>query len=70
MFSRGCSVDVPDCVMNGSVLPAGDIGKCLGFWWKGDLDQLMRTSRKRGEPFHFNIGAFQGDLSPEPKIGG
>ena len=35
--------------MDGSVLPAGDIGKCLGFWWKGDLlgsDQLMRTSRK------------------------
>ena len=31
MFSRGCSVDVPECVVDGSVLPAGDIGKCLGF---------------------------------------
>ena len=37
MFSRGCSVDVPECVVDGSVLPAGDIGKCLGFWRKGDL---------------------------------
>ena len=51
-------MDVPECVMDGSVLPAGDIGKCLEFWWKGDLDQLMRTSRKPGDPFHFNIEAF------------
>ena len=34
MFSRDCSVDVPECVEDGSVLPARDIG---GFWWKGDL---------------------------------
>ena len=30
-------MDVPECVVDGSVLPAGDIGKCLGFWRKGDL---------------------------------
>ena len=23
--------------VDGSVLPAGDMGKCLGYWWKGDL---------------------------------
>ena len=33
MFSD-CSMDVPECVGDGSVLPARDIG---GFWWKGDL---------------------------------
>ena len=37
MFSRGNNVDVPVCEVDGSVLPAGDVGKCLGFWWKGDL---------------------------------
>ena len=25
MFSRGCSVDVPEYIVDGSVLPAGDI---------------------------------------------
>ena len=28
MFSRGCSVDVSECVVDGSVLPARGIGKC------------------------------------------
>ena len=54
MFSRGCSVDVPGCVVDCSVLPAGDIGRCLGFWWKGDLlaaRSVGETSRKQGEPF-------------------
>ena len=71
MFSRGCSVDVPECVVDGSVLPAGDIGKCLGFWWKGDLlasrsvDENIKKARRAF--FHYmygSIGAFQGDLSP------
>ena len=28
-------MDVPECVVYGSVLPAGDIGKCLGFLVEG-----------------------------------
>ena len=67
MFSRGCSVDVPECVVDGSVsLPAGDIGRCLGFWWKGDLlatrsvDENIKKARRAF--FHYgSIGAF---LSP------
>ena len=69
MFSRGCSVDVPECVVDGSVLPGVDIGKCLGFWWKGDLlasrsvDENIKKARQAF--FHYgSIGAFQGDLSP------
>ena len=67
MFSRGCSVDVPECVVDGSVsLPAGDIGRCLGFWWKGNLlatrsvDENIKKARRAF--FHYgSIGAF---LSP------
>ena len=66
---RGCSVDVPECVVDGSVLPAGDIGKCLGLWWKWDLlatrsvDENIKKARRAF--FHYgSIGAFQGDLSP------
>ena len=69
MFSRGHSVEVPECEVDGSVLPAGDVGKCLGFWWKGDLlatrsvDENVKKARRAF--FHYgSIGAFQGDLSP------
>ena len=31
MFSGACSVDVPECVVDGSVLPAGYVRKCLGY---------------------------------------
>ena len=63
-------MDVPECVVDGSVLPAGDIGKCLGFWWKlGDLlasrsvDENLKKARQAF--FHYgSIGAFQGDPSP------
>jgi hypothetical protein len=37
IFFRGHSAEVPECEVDGSVLPAGDVGKCLGLWWKGDL---------------------------------
>ena len=67
MFSRGRSVDVPECVVGALVLPAGDIGKCLGFWWKGDLlptrsvDESIK--KVRCAFFHYgSIGAFQGTL--------
>ena len=69
MFSRGCSVDVPECVVDCSVLPAGDIGRCLGFWWKRDLLATRSVGenikKARRAFFHYgSIGAFQDDLSP------
>ena len=36
-FSRGQKVDVPECEVDGLRLPTRDVGKCLGYWWKGDL---------------------------------
>ena len=50
-------------------MPAGDVGKCLGYWWKGDLfatksvDENIKKARRSF--FHYgSIGAFQGDICP------
>ena len=57
------------CEVEGSVIPAGDAGKCLGYWWRGDLlgstsiDESIRNVRRAF--FHFgSIGVFQSDVSP------
>ena len=50
-------------------MPVGDVGKCLGFWWKRDLfatkcvDENIRKARKAFFGYG-SIGAFQGNLSP------
>ena len=31
MFSRDQSTALPSCEVDGSILPAGDVGKCLGY---------------------------------------
>jgi len=69
LFSRSHNVTPPSCVVEGSVIPARDVAKCLGFWWRGDL--LATTSvdkniqKARGAFFHYgSIGVFQGDICP------
>ena len=70
VFDRGQRCDVlPECEIDGSVLPSGYEGKCLGYWWRGDLlasravEENIQKARRAF--FHFgSIGAFQGDLSP------
>ena len=57
------------CEVEGSVIPAGDVGKCLGYWWRGDLaasTSIDENIRKASRAFfHFgSIGVFQGDISP------
>ena len=40
------------CMVDGCFMPVGDVGKCLGFWWKRDLfatkcvDENIRKARK------------------------
>ena len=54
MFSRGCSVDVPECVVDVQFCQPGILETVWGFGERGIYwhpDQLMRTLRKRGEPF-------------------
>ena len=51
--------------MDGSVLPAGD----MGYWWKGDMlakQSIEENIRKARRAFFLfgSIGVFQGDLSP------
>lgn len=52
------------------VLPASDAGKCLLYWWKGDLlasHAVEENIKKARRTFFFHygsIGTFQGDLSP------
>ena len=55
--------------VDGCFMPVGDVGKCLGFWWKRDLfatkcvDENIRKARKAFFGYG-SIGAFQGSLSP------
>ena len=37
VFSKIQSITPPTCVVEGSVILAGDMAKCLGYRWKGDL---------------------------------
>ena len=69
LFSKNHVTASPTCEVDGSVMPAGEVGECLGFWWKGDLsasksiEKNVQTARR--DFFHFRgIGAFQGDISP------
>ena len=53
MFSRDQNSAVLTCEVDGSVLPAGVVGKCLGNWWKSALlaTKSKKTSRKLTVPF-------------------
>ena len=62
-------VEPPACEVDGAVMPAGDAGKCLGYWWCGDLtaSRCIKENIKKSRCafFHFgSIGAFQVDISP------
>ena len=68
-FSKDQSRTHPVCEIDGAVIPAGDCGKCLGYWWRGDLlatksvDENIAKARRAF--FHYgSIGVFQGELSP------
>ena len=56
-------IALPVCEVEGSVMSAGDIGKCLGYWWSGDLSSSTSIDEKirkaRCAFFHFgSIGVF------------
>ena len=69
LFSQNRNIVPPVCEVEGTVMPAGDVGKCLGYWWKGDvfatksMDENIKKARHSF--FHYgSIGAFQGDICP------
>ena len=67
--SQPSTTTLPVCEVDGSVMPAGDVGKCLGYWWKGNLSASRSVEEKNQKArrafFHFgSIGVFQGDIGP------
>ena len=69
MFSVQHSTPFPVCQVDGLVMPAGDVGKCLGYWWKEDLSASRSVEeniqKACGAFFHSgSIGVFQVDISP------
>ena len=54
---------VPTCEVDGSVLPPGEAGKCLGYWWERTVEENIKKAQRAF--FHYgSISVFQGDLSP------
>ena len=37
VFSEDHASQLPECSIDGVVVPVSDTRKCLGYWWKGDL---------------------------------
>ena len=57
------------CEVDGSILPADGVGKCVGYRWTGDLSATRSVEeniqKAHSAFFHFgSIGVFQGDISP------
>ena len=52
LFSQIRNIVPPVCKVEGTVMPAGDVGKCLGYWWKGDrfatksVDENIKKARR------------------------
>jgi len=68
MVFRDRSGSLYTCQVEASVLQAGDVGKCLGYWWiEGDLVATKSVEKNiakaRHTFFHYgSIGMFQGGI--------
>ena len=58
-LSRAKGNQFPECSIDGEVLAAGDVGKCLGYWWSGD----QMATKAVEENLYMVVWVFQGDLS-------
>ena len=68
-FDRGRkeSIVAPNCGVDGVAVPSGSAGKCLGFWWSGDLGAIRTVQENIGKArrafFYLgSLGVFKGDL--------
>ena len=69
VFSRSKMKQFPECSIDRELIPAGDVGKCLGYWWREDLMAIRAVEeniKKARKSFFLygGIGVFLGDLSP------
>lgn len=62
MFSTDWSAVLPTYQVDESALPAGDAGKCLGYWWKGDLSATKSVEENIANAWHafFHYGSIGG----------
>ena len=68
-ISKQSSAALLVCEVDGSVMRASDVGKCLGYWWKGDLSASRsveeNVQKARQAFFHYgSFGVLWGDISP------
>ena len=69
VFASDSHASHPECKIAEQAISVGSEGKCLGYWWQGNLmaNRAVEEDIKKARRsfFHFGaIGVFQGDLSP------
>ena len=67
VFYRGQRCDVlPECEIDGSILPSGYEGKCLGFWWRGALlaSHAVEENNQKARTAFFHFGSIGVTLVP------
>ena len=69
VFSRNKMKQFPECSIDGELIPAWDVGKCLGYWWREDLTATRAVEdniKKAWKSFLLcgGTGVFLGDLGP------
>ena len=56
LFSTQPSTTFPVCEVEGAIMPAGDVGKCPGYWWKGDLSASRSVEENIKKALEFSRG--------------
>jgi len=69
VFASDPHARYPECRIAEQAISVGSKGKCLGYWWQGNLmaNRAVEEGIKKARRtfFHYDaIGVFQGDLSP------
>ena len=68
VFSRNKMKQFPKYSIDGELIPAGDVGKCLGDWWREDLMATRAVEENIKKAFSCMVALvcsnFLGDLSP------
>ena len=66
VFSRSKLKQFPDCSIDGEVIPAGNVGRCLEYWWSEDLmaTRTVEENIKKARKSFFLYGGI--GVSPRP----
>ena len=68
VFASDLHAPYPECKIAEQAISVGSEGKCLGYWWQGNLmaNRAVEGIKKARRSFfdYGTIGVFQGGLSP------